>query len=54
MKLVTFVPIAQADIVRNALFAAGCGNIGNYDSCSYNLEGKGHSVPKKEHILSVE
>ena len=41
MKLVTFVPIAQADIVRNALFAAGCGNIGNYDSCSYNLEGEG-------------
>ena len=41
MKLVTFVPISHADIVRNALFAAGCGNIGNYDSCSYNLEGEG-------------
>lgn len=41
MKLVTFVPAAQADMVRNALFAAGCGNIGNYDSCSYNLEGEG-------------
>lgn len=41
LKLVTFVPEAQADEVRNALFAAGCGCIGNYDSCSYNLEGKG-------------
>ena len=41
LKLVTFVPEAQADEVRNALFTAGCGCIGNYDSCSYNLEGKG-------------
>lgn len=41
LKLVTFVPKAQADEVRNALFEAGCSCIGNYDSCSYNLEGKG-------------
>ncbi|MBX9189722.1 Nif3-like dinuclear metal center hexameric protein [Bacteroides sp. K03] len=41
VKLVTFVPFAQADEVRNALFSAGCGYIGNYDSCSYNLEGEG-------------
>ena len=41
VKLVTFVPAAQAEIVREALFAAGCGCIGNYDSCSYNLEGEG-------------
>ena len=41
MKLVTFVPFAQADAVRQALFSAGCGNIGNYDLCSYNLDGEG-------------
>ena len=41
LKLVTFVPTAQAEEVRRALFEAGCGCIGNYDSCSYNLEGKG-------------
>ena len=41
LKLVTFVPDAQADRVRKALFEAGCGCIGNYDSCSYNLEGEG-------------
>jgi dinuclear metal center YbgI/SA1388 family protein len=40
-KLVTFVPKEQAEKVRNALFKAGCGEIGNYDSCSYNLEGRG-------------
>ena len=41
LKLVTFVPVEQADQVRKALFEAGCGCIGNYDSCSYNLQGEG-------------
>lgn len=41
MKLVTFVPDAYAELVRNALFNAGAGQIGNYDSCSYNLVGEG-------------
>jgi dinuclear metal center YbgI/SA1388 family protein len=40
-KLVTFCPSEHADKVRDALFSAGAGNIGNYDSCSYNLEGFG-------------
>jgi len=41
LKLVTFVPLMQAEKVRQALFNVGCGNIGNYDSCSYNTEGEG-------------
>ncbi|WP_321331484.1 Nif3-like dinuclear metal center hexameric protein [uncultured Bacteroides sp.] len=41
LKLITFVPFAQADVVREALFSAGCGCIGDYDSCSFNLEGEG-------------
>ena len=41
LKLSVYVPLAQADMVREALFAAGCGNIGNYGSCSYNVEGYG-------------
>ena len=41
LKLAVFVPQKQADEVRNALFKAGCGCIGDYDSCSYNIEGKG-------------
>ena len=41
LKLVTFVPVEQAEQVRKALFDAGCGCIGNYDSCSYNLLGEG-------------
>jgi dinuclear metal center YbgI/SA1388 family protein len=41
LKLVTFVPDTHAENVRTALFNAGAGNIGNYDSCSYNLLGEG-------------
>ena len=41
LKLVTYVPLRQADRVRQALFGAGCGCIGRYDSCSYNMEGEG-------------
>ncbi len=41
VKLVTFVPTNDADSVRMALFDAGAGHIGNYDQCSYNIDGKG-------------
>lgn len=41
MKLYTFAPVEHADKVREALFKAGAGNIGNYDECSFNTEGMG-------------
>ena len=41
LKLVTFVPTDRAEEVRAALASAGCGCVGNYDSCSYNVEGEG-------------
>ncbi|WP_428328074.1 Nif3-like dinuclear metal center hexameric protein [Mucilaginibacter sp.] len=40
-KLVTYVPVNNADEVRNALFNAGAGNIGNYSEVSFNAEGTG-------------
>ncbi len=40
-KLVTYVPIDKADQVRNALFHAGAGNIGDYSEVSFNAEGTG-------------
>ena len=41
VKLVTFVPEGHAAVVREAIFNAGAGKIGNYDYCSYNLTGEG-------------
>lgn len=40
-KLSTFVPASHHETVLNALFAAGAGHIGNYDQCSFNMEGTG-------------
>ncbi len=40
-KLVTFCPVKNAEEVRNALFKAGAGSLGNYDQCSFNVEGSG-------------
>jgi len=41
LKLVTFVPKLHYIRVRDALFAAGAGVIGDYDACSYSSEGNG-------------
>ncbi len=40
-KLVTFCPLKNSEKVRQALFDAGAGRIGNYDECSFNMEGTG-------------
>lgn len=40
-KLVVFAPKKEAAVVREAMFTAGAGNIGNYSECSFNTEGKG-------------
>lgn len=40
-KLVTYVPETHHQRVLEALFEAGCGSIGNYDSCSFNIKGTG-------------
>jgi dinuclear metal center YbgI/SA1388 family protein len=40
-KLFTFAPVDKAEQVRDAIFKAGGGNIGNYSECSFNIEGLG-------------
>ena len=40
-KLVVFCPVDDAAKVREAMFEAGAGHIGDYDSCSYNITGEG-------------
>jgi dinuclear metal center YbgI/SA1388 family protein len=40
-KLITFVPEKQQEQVREAIFNAGAGEIGNYDQCSFNSKGEG-------------
>jgi hypothetical protein len=40
-KLVAFVPEDALDAVRDALFAAGAGRIGDYERCSWYALGTG-------------
>ncbi|AUP78384.1 Nif3-like dinuclear metal center hexameric protein [Flavivirga eckloniae] len=40
-KLTTYVPKDEAEQLRAALFNVGAGSIGNYDDCSFNVEGYG-------------
>jgi dinuclear metal center YbgI/SA1388 family protein len=40
-KIFSFVPVDKAGQVRNAIFEAGAGHIGNYSECSFNVEGIG-------------
>ena len=44
-KLFTFVPVAAAEKVRNAIFAAGAGHISDYSECSFNTAGTGTFKP---------
>lgn len=41
LKLITYVPKNHAERLKESLFESGAGNIGNYDQCSFSLEGKG-------------
>ncbi len=40
-KLSTYIPVAEAEMLRQALFEAGAGQIGPYSHCSFTLEGTG-------------
>jgi dinuclear metal center YbgI/SA1388 family protein len=40
-KLVAYIPVSHFEQVRRAIFDAGAGYTGNYDSCGYSVEGAG-------------
>lgn len=47
MKLVSFVPVDDTQKVLDALYSAGVGQIGNYDHCSFLVNGKGTFRPNQ-------
>src|SRR5699024_7526278 len=44
-KWAVMVPATDAEAVRRGMFAAGAGRIGDYDSCSWSIEGDGQFRP---------
>ncbi|MEO7445969.1 MAG: Nif3-like dinuclear metal center hexameric protein [Ferruginibacter sp.] len=47
-KLVTFSPLAHTEKIKEALHAAGAGNIGNYSECSFTILGTGNFKGNEE------
>lgn len=45
VKIVVFVPVTHADVVRKALGDAGAGEIGKYSRCSFSSMGIGRYLP---------
>ncbi len=45
MKLTVFIPVGNAELLRNALGNAGAGQIGEYKNCSFETEGIGRFEP---------
>jgi hypothetical protein len=44
-KLVVFVPEGAIEAVKKAIFDAGAGRLGHYDSCSWQVLGEGQFRP---------
>ena len=44
-KLCFYVPVSHLDQVKAAVFAAGAGRIGDYDSCCWQVLGQGQFRP---------
>lgn len=44
-KICVYIPEDAVEIVKQALFDAGAGRIGNYDSCCWQTQGYGQFRP---------
>jgi len=45
VSVVVYIPESHLQKVKEAMFAAGGGKIGNYDSCCWQTEGRGQFRP---------
>lgn len=45
IQIIVFVPIEHKEKVKEAMFEAGAGKIGNYDKCSFEYQGVGQFRP---------
>jgi len=55
-KLAFFIPESDLEAVKQALFSAGAGRIGDYESCCWQVLGQGQFRPlagSKPHIGNV-
>ena len=53
MKLYVYIPKEHVEKVRDAIFKAGAGRIGNYSECSFNLPGTGTFKAEEEQQAGI-
>ncbi|MEL0027775.1 MAG: NGG1p interacting factor NIF3 [Perlucidibaca sp.] len=46
LKLTVYVPVTHLDVVKDAIFAAGAGRVGDYDRCAWQVLGEGQFRPQ--------
>ena len=46
-QLVVYCPVKESDVLKDALFTAGAGSMGNYEKCSFSLIGTGSFHPNQ-------
>lgn len=46
-KIVVYVPLENADALREAIGVAGGGKLGNYTFCSFSTKGVGRFLPQE-------
>ncbi len=46
-KLNVYIPLKYKEVVKSAMFKQGAGNVGNYDSCCFEVIGMGQFRPLK-------
>ena len=44
-NLIVYVPVREAEVVKQALFAAGAGQLGQYSQCCWQVQGRGQFLP---------
>lgn len=44
-KIIFYTPENYLEIVKNAMFAAGAGRMGNYSHCAWQVLGEGQFLP---------
>lgn len=47
-SLIFYVPVDAAEAVKEAVFAAGAGRIGEYEACCWQVEGRGQFRPLQQ------
>lgn len=51
--IAVYIPTADLETVKNAMFSAGAGKIGEYDHCCWQVEGVGQYRPLENSNPSI-